>query len=127
MDLELLRETLASGGEPRYRADQVWAWVARGAGSYEEMSDLPSALRDACSPSDVPLSTLRLRARGARSRRDGQGAAANHRRPPARDGADALPRRAPLGCALSSQSGCPLTCTFCATGRMRFARNLTAR
>ena len=27
---------------------------------------------------------------------------------------------------LSSQSGCPLTCTFCATGSMRFARNLTA-
>jgi 23S rRNA (adenine2503-C2)-methyltransferase len=27
---------------------------------------------------------------------------------------------------LSSQSGCPLTCTFCATGRMRFSRNLTA-
>src|SRR5207302_3229081 len=27
---------------------------------------------------------------------------------------------------LSSQSGCPLTCTFCATGRMQFGRNLTA-
>src|SRR5579885_1997454 len=27
---------------------------------------------------------------------------------------------------VSSQSGCPLTCTFCATGRMRFRRNLTA-
>ena len=27
---------------------------------------------------------------------------------------------------LSSQSGCPLTCTFCATGRMRFGRNLTS-
>ncbi len=27
---------------------------------------------------------------------------------------------------LSSQSGCPLTCTFCATGAMSFARNLTA-
>jgi 23S rRNA (adenine2503-C2)-methyltransferase len=27
---------------------------------------------------------------------------------------------------LSSQSGCPLTCTFCATGQMRFARNLSA-
>jgi 23S rRNA (adenine2503-C2)-methyltransferase len=26
---------------------------------------------------------------------------------------------------LSSQSGCPLTCTFCATGQMRFRRNLT--
>jgi len=27
---------------------------------------------------------------------------------------------------LSSQSGCPLTCTFCATGAMPFGRNLTA-
>ena len=27
---------------------------------------------------------------------------------------------------LSSQSGCPLTCNFCATGRMAFGRNLTA-
>jgi 23S rRNA (adenine2503-C2)-methyltransferase len=26
---------------------------------------------------------------------------------------------------LSSQSGCPLTCNFCATGRMAFGRNLT--
>jgi 23S rRNA (adenine2503-C2)-methyltransferase len=27
---------------------------------------------------------------------------------------------------LSSQSGCPLTCTFCATGQMRFRRNLSS-
>jgi 23S rRNA (adenine2503-C2)-methyltransferase len=27
---------------------------------------------------------------------------------------------------LSSQSGCPLDCTFCATGSMKFGRNLTA-
>jgi 23S rRNA (adenine2503-C2)-methyltransferase len=27
---------------------------------------------------------------------------------------------------VSSQSGCPLTCTFCATGEMRFRRNLSA-
>ncbi len=27
---------------------------------------------------------------------------------------------------VSSQSGCPLTCAFCATGRMKFARNLSA-
>ena len=26
---------------------------------------------------------------------------------------------------LSSQSGCPLTCTFCATGQMKFGRNLS--
>ena len=28
---------------------------------------------------------------------------------------------------VSSQSGCPLTCSFCATGAMRFGRNLRAR
>ena len=27
---------------------------------------------------------------------------------------------------VSSQSGCPLTCSFCATGTMKFGRNLTA-
>jgi 23S rRNA (adenine2503-C2)-methyltransferase len=27
---------------------------------------------------------------------------------------------------VSSQSGCPLTCSFCATGAMKFGRNLTA-
>jgi 23S rRNA (adenine2503-C2)-methyltransferase len=27
---------------------------------------------------------------------------------------------------VSSQSGCPLTCAFCATGQMKFGRNLTA-
>jgi 23S rRNA (adenine2503-C2)-methyltransferase len=27
---------------------------------------------------------------------------------------------------VSSQSGCPLTCSFCATGRMKFGRNLTS-
>src|SRR6188768_2885656 len=38
--------------------------------------------------------------------------------PPYRDGRRSL--------CLSSQSGCPLTCTFCATGQMAFGRNLTA-
>src|SRR6266700_4391698 len=32
----------------------------------------------------------------------------------------------PISLCLSSQSGCPLTCTFCATGSMAFGRNLTA-
>src|SRR3954451_12042951 len=46
VDLELLESRLAEGGEPRFRADQVWEWTARGAGSYEEMTNLPGALRE---------------------------------------------------------------------------------
>src|SRR3954454_18808867 len=67
----------------------------------------------------------RRRTRGAGARRDGQDALQDAGRPSRRGGADALPRR-PRSLCLSSQSGCPLTCTFCATGQMAFGRNLSA-
>ncbi|HEU4598197.1 MAG TPA: hypothetical protein VFS26_00490, partial [Solirubrobacterales bacterium] len=57
MDRKLLASTLASAGEPSYRAAQVWEWVARGARSYAEMTNLPAALRERLS-AEVPLSTL---------------------------------------------------------------------
>ena len=59
MDLELLDRTLASRGEPAFRARQVWEWLARGAKGYEEMTNLPAALRAALAES-VPLSSLTL-------------------------------------------------------------------
>ena len=59
MDRDLLSQTLVQHGEPPYRARQVWAWLARGAGSYAEMTDLPATLR-ATLEEGVPLSTLTL-------------------------------------------------------------------
>jgi 23S rRNA (adenine2503-C2)-methyltransferase len=124
MDLVLLERTLAERGEPAYRARQVWEWAARGARSYEEMTNLARALRAALAD-EVPFSTLEVVAeREARDRtvkrlfhtRDGHPVEAVLMR--YRDGRRSL--------CLSSQSGCPLTCTFCATGAMRFGRNLTA-
>src|SRR6185437_7223605 len=55
VDLALLDETLA--GEPAFRARQVWSWAARGAAGYDEMTDLPAALR-ARLAADVPFSSL---------------------------------------------------------------------
>jgi 23S rRNA (adenine2503-C2)-methyltransferase len=54
VDLQLLEKTLAERGEPRFRARQIWDWVARGAGSYAEMTNVPAELRDALEAS-VPL------------------------------------------------------------------------
>jgi 23S rRNA (adenine2503-C2)-methyltransferase len=124
MDRALLKQTLAEAGEPSYRASQVWEWVARGARGYGEMTNLPAALRERL-VAGVPLSTLSLEAE-ARSD-DGTVKALFHT-------ADGRPLEAVLmryrdgrrSVCLSSQSGCPLTCTFCATGQMRFGRNLTA-
>ena len=124
MDLQLLDEKLAELGEPRYRAGQVWRWAARGAADFSAMSDLPLSLREALDR-EIPFSSLVL-----------------EREAHAGDGtvkalfstADGRPVEAVLmvyrdgrrSICLSSQSGCPLTCTFCATGQMRFGRNLTA-
>src|SRR4051794_18322530 len=122
VNLELLEETLAA--EPAYRRRQVWEWVARGASSYDEMTNLPAGLR-ARLEEQVPFSSLTV-------------ASEAH----AKDGtlkalfrtADGKPVEAVLmryrdgrrSVCVSSQSGCPLTCTFCATGQMQFGRNLTA-
>ena len=124
MDLELLDRTLAAAGEPAFRARQAWRWTAGGAAGYEEMTDLPARLRERLQ-TEVPYTTLEL-VHEARSR-DGTVKALFHTH-------DGRPVEAVLmsyrdgrrSVCVSSQSGCPLTCTFCATGAMRFGRNLTA-
>jgi 23S rRNA (adenine2503-C2)-methyltransferase len=124
MDLDLLERTLTDRGEPTFRARQVWEWVARGAAGYAEMTNLPAGLRAALA-SEVPLSTLTVEREQVA--RDGTVKTLFHTH-------DGHPVEAVLmryrdgrrSVCVSSQSGCPLTCTFCATGRMAFGRNLTA-
>ena len=124
MDLDLLDERSPAAAEPDFRARQVWEWAAGGAGSYEEMTNLPQALRERLA-GEVPFSSLRpvhdlLASDGTEKAlfetHDGRPVEAVLMR--YRDGRRSL--------CVSSQSGCPLTCTFCATGAMRFGRNLTA-
>jgi 23S rRNA (adenine2503-C2)-methyltransferase len=123
MDLQLLERTLSARGEPAFRARQVWRWAAHGTAAYQEMTDLPLILREDL-PAEVPFSTLTVEHES--HARDGTVKALFRT-------ADGRPVEAVLmvyrdgrrSICLSSQSGCPLTCTFCATGRMRFARNLT--
>ncbi len=121
MDLDLVAEVLAR--EPAYRARQVWEWTARGACSYAEMTNLPIAARTLLEE-HAPFSTLTL-AHEAKSA-DGTVKALFHTH-------EGHPLEAVLmryrdgrrSVCISSQSGCPLTCTFCATGQMQFRRNLT--
>lgn len=124
MDLSALDELLAERGEPAFRSRQIWEWLARGATGYEEMTNLPAALR-ATLAAELPLSTLTVEHEAVS--RDGTRKALFAT-------ADGRPLEAVLmsyrdgrrSICVSSQSGCPLTCSFCATGRMAFGRNLTA-
>jgi 23S rRNA (adenine2503-C2)-methyltransferase len=124
MDLDLLQTTLDELGQPRFRARQVWAWAARGASGYDAMTDLPAGLR-AQLAERVPFSSLDLQ-HDAHSR-DGTVKALFSTRD--ERAIEAVLMRFADGrrsLCVSSQSGCPLTCTFCATGTMKFGRNLTA-
>ena len=122
MNLDLVAEKLQ--GEPDYRVRQVWEWAARGATAYAEMTNLPAPMRELLDE-EVPFSSLELQheAKAADGTlkalfrtRDGHSVEAVLMR--YRDGRRSV--------CLSSQSGCPLTCTFCATGQMQFRRNLDA-
>jgi 23S rRNA (adenine2503-C2)-methyltransferase len=124
VDLKRIEDRVAGLGEPPYRARQVWEWTARGAEGYEVMTNLPRGLRNALA-ADVPFSTLVVEAE--QTARDGTVKTLFRTQ-------DGHPVEAVLmryrdgrrSVCVSSQSGCPLTCTFCATGRMAFGRNLTA-
>ena len=143
MDLQQLERTLAAAGQPRFRARQVWAWTAAGAQDYQQMTNLPRALREQLA-TELPFSSLELREQ--RHARDGtlkalfatadgrplEAVLMRYRERPARavlrrgaHHAAPVQARGRRSICVSSQSGCPLTCTFCATGQMRFARNLT--
>jgi len=124
VDLKLLDALLDRAGEPPFRARQVWRWMAGGAASYAEMTDLPAPLRERLAE-ELPLSSLDLE-REARARDGTQKALFRTADGKAVEAVLMRYRDARRSLCLSSQSGCPLTCTFCATGRMRFARNLTA-
>ena len=123
MDRALLQRRLSERGQPAYRAGQVWDWAARGVGGYAEMTNLPGELRRELEQ-EVPFSTLELEREAKASDgtvkalfRTSEGHPVEAVLMRYRDGRRSL--------CLSSQSGCPLTCTFCATGQMRFGRNLT--
>src|SRR5438874_3326703 len=124
MDRALLQRRLAERAEAGYRAGQVWEWAARGAVGYHEMTNIPSSLR-AQLEQEVPFSTLEL-VQEAKAKdgtvkalfRTGDGHPVEAVLMRYRDGRRSV--------CVSSQSGCPLTCAFCATGQMRFGRNLTA-
>ncbi len=121
MDLDLVDEVLA--GEPAYRSRQVWDWASRGATSYAEMTNVATRTR-ALLEERVPFSTIEAQHEAVS--RDGTVKVLfrTHEGHPLeavlmrfRDGRRSV--------CVSSQSGCPLTCTFCATGQMQFRRNLS--
>jgi 23S rRNA (adenine2503-C2)-methyltransferase len=126
LTLEQLQRQLAGWDEPGFRAKQIWSWLyQRLAANIDDMSDLPKTLR-ARLREHYAMSRLSVSA--AQQSTDGWTRKWLFK---LADGGeietvlmeyDGLRRTA----CISSQAGCAMNCSFCATGQMGFLRNLRA-
>jgi 23S rRNA (adenine2503-C2)-methyltransferase len=120
---EQLTNHLVAWGEPAFRAKQVWSQLWRRAATYDQMSDIPPALREQLA-ANLPLGVEVLDERTA-----DRGAT---RKALLRLGGEHAIETVLMGyrdrvtVCVSSQSGCAMGCTFCATGQMGLKNNLTA-
>ncbi|MDR1775303.1 MAG: 23S rRNA (adenine(2503)-C(2))-methyltransferase RlmN [Actinomycetes bacterium] len=127
------RDLMAQLGQPAYRAQQLAGWLwTHGAADYDEMSNLPAVLRE-------QLAEVAVLRRGnvlvRQESTDGtrkylvqfaDGVAVECVGIPDEPGTLPTQQRSPkhLTVCVSSQAGCALGCSFCATGRAGFTRDL---
>jgi 23S rRNA (adenine2503-C2)-methyltransferase len=124
MDLKRVNAILSEWGEPAYRGRQVYEAATRElVDGYDGITALPAALRRRLAEAE-PLRQLDLLEQQLSD--DGT----VKLRFATRDGfpveAVAMKHRNRRTVCISSQSGCPLACTFCATGAMGLGRNLSS-
>jgi len=123
LSIDELRLRLGAEGVARYRADQIAAWLyARGVESPEAMTDLSRELRERLSEG---YRTRALDVEAVQHSVDGTAKALLRAADGARLEAVAIPDDDRTTLCLSTQVGCPLACSFCATGALGFTRNLS--
>src|SRR5437773_6396362 len=119
-----LCEFVAALGEPPFRARQIFAGIHhRRLRSLDEMTDLPKELRAKLGERTV-VSTLRLESRFLSTDGTRRYLFKTHDNRPVETVFIPEERRDTI--CFSSQSGCPLQCTFCLTAQLGLLRNLTA-
>lgn len=124
MNLSELTEYLTESGFEKYRAKQVLSWLKQDVPSFEEMRNLPEKLRRFLDD-NAYLSQARI-VRRQQSKLDDtvkylfelyDGEYVEGVRMRYHHG---------LSVCISTQVGCKMGCTFCATGKSGFSRSLTA-
>src|SRR3989454_5296968 len=119
-----LCEFVAALGDPPFRARQIFAGIHhRRLRSLDEMTDLPKELCAKLGERTV-VSTLRLESRFLSTDGTRRYLFKTHDNLPVETVFIPADRRDTI--CFSSQSGCPLQCTFCLTAQLGLLRNLTA-
>jgi 23S rRNA (adenine2503-C2)-methyltransferase len=121
-DLDRAGVAALLGGEPRFRADQLWDGLYRLAAPVGELTALPASLRSDLASRFPPTLTERQRqvTDGGETTKWLFALADGH---PIETVLMHYPRRTTV--CVSSQAGCAMACGFCATGQAGFTRNLS--
>ena len=123
-DDDALKKALVEMGQPAFRGKQIADWIwSKGAATFDEMTNLPQGLRlnleagfglHPIAPEEEQIS------------RDGTIKCAF----PIESGKVVegvlIPAKDRMTACISSQVGCSLSCSFCATGKLKLMRNLSA-
>ena len=123
MSKDELRDLFHAWGEPSFRAIQVQEWIyGKGATSFDEMLNLPKALRERLQTATT-MGTLTTVAEQIAS----DGTVKRLYQLPDGQEIESVLMKYEDGrrtACISSQAGCAMGCVFCATGQMGFARHL---
>lgn len=126
MDSEKIKKVLAAAGEPPFRHRQALDAVFKaGASSWDEATSLPEALRERLTREAPVLSAAEHRVLVSA---DGRAHKAALRLPDGSLVETVLLKPKPgldWSVCVSTQVGCAMACTFCATGLMGLRRNMT--
>ena len=119
---EALRTLFRERGWPAYRADQVATWLySNAAESVAAMTNLPAEIRASL---EAEFDVRALDVVETQRSVDGTVKLLLGAQDGARIEAVIIPEERRHTLCVSTQVGCPLTCSFCATGALGFSRNL---
>ncbi|PWL27271.1 MAG: 23S rRNA (adenine(2503)-C(2))-methyltransferase RlmN [Fluviicola sp. XM-24bin1] len=122
--LEELTDQMVGFGEKPFRAKQVFEWLwQKNASSFEEMSSLSLALREKLAE-HFSIDHIEIKDQQVSTDKTIKCAfnTTDHR---VIEGV-LIPTSKRMTACISSQVGCSLACKFCATGKLKLMRNLTA-
>ena len=119
-----LKEVVVGLGEKAFRARQIeeWLWT-KGVASFEQMSNLSKGFRERL---DAAFELNRIEVADQQFSSDGTIKCAFDVRAGQVVEGVLIPTSKRMTACISSQAGCSLACKFCATGRLKLLKNLSA-
>jgi 23S rRNA (adenine2503-C2)-methyltransferase len=122
-DLSVIEELIVKNGFEKFRVKQIAVWLKAGVSSFNEMTNLPLKLRQFLKDSFILPSAQIERKRVSQL----DGTVKYLFRLDDGEYIESVVMRYHHGCTIciSTQVGCKMGCTFCATGKSGYARDLT--